>query len=974
MEFVTPWMLLGILSVSIPVIIHLLNRKSARTVEWGAFLFLMDSLMKRRRRVLLEEMLLLACRCLLLALLALALARPFIQPGSQVPWAVVLPMLLLAVTLFGVSFAMWRYPKWRRGLLASSAVLAVLALGAIALERHLNLVRFGHGAQRDVVLVIDGSSSMTMRQGAESNFERALAEAETYIQNASRGTAFGLIVGGPVPQVMTPVPITDRRELLALLDELRPAQGTMQMMGTLTASAVCLASGSNPTKQIVVIGDGQAIGWHLDSPERWKVMASILEQLPSKPQIVWRTLPLPASIRNAALVDLALSRDVVGTDREVDIRVSLMNTGSEAVTPQEVTLKVGETTLSNRSVNQLEGGASQTVTFRHRFTQPGAHVVTATVVADDDLPADDSATRVVHVIDALNVLVVDGNPSGLAFDRGSAYLSLALRPETQEALDRSRPAAASPEPEQDAERGFLVKPEVIDAPRIGQRDGFADCGVVILADVPRLPDAAAERLARFVSQGGGLLIAPGARAQPDFYNRWAFQGETVLPLPLLEFAAAASETNRPSLAPTSFTHEALRNLRTGSDLGRVLAARWWRMDEGPAAVRVAGRFDNGDPFLAVRRFGRGTVALTALPFDLTASELPSRGSFVPLVHELAYHLANPTVAELNLQPTEGATLLMSAGGRQGAPEDRGLQGAYYTEKGFRGRMFARIDPQIDFRWGGGSPMPKIPSDRFSVRWSGSLLPRDDGSYRVWAEADDQVAVWLNGRQAGRMDLKGGERYDLLVEFNEDQGEAMVRLLWESDRLPASVIPQPNLSPVRPLSNADALAGEPTEIEGPNEVVFNGKFVQTEEGVALRIARSLVPGLYHVRVPEILRERLAPVLADGQTIPFSVVSGIGESELAAMTSQELDFLRDHVDLLTATQEEDVRKALVGETFGKEIWRMLAYAALLLMMLEIFLTRWIAIQRRTGEEETVAFEEEAPEGSASFQQHLDAIRNL
>ncbi len=131
MQFLNAWLLFGLLAVSIPVVIHLLNRKTARRVPWGAIQFLLDSMVSRRRRVLLEEMLLLACRCLLLALLALAIARPFVPAGSTVPWMVVLPLALLAITFFGVSFAMWRYPRWRRGLMLASILMALLAAGTV---------------------------------------------------------------------------------------------------------------------------------------------------------------------------------------------------------------------------------------------------------------------------------------------------------------------------------------------------------------------------------------------------------------------------------------------------------------------------------------------------------------------------------------------------------------------------------------------------------------------------------------------------------------------------------------------------------------------------------------------------------------------------------------------------------------------------------------------------------------------------
>ena len=379
MEFVNVWMLLGLIAVAVPVVIHLLNRKSGKTVEWGAWRFLLNSMMQRRRKVLLEEMLLMACRCLVVALLALALARPFIQPTSRVPWIVVMPMILLAIAAFGVSFAMWRYPTWRRRLVLASALLAGLSAAAILFERKLNLNRFGRGAARDVVVILDGSSSMTLLQGAESNFDIARKEAAELIKAAPRSTAFGILVGGPVPLPLTPALLTNKREVFAALDTARPSQGTMRTQGCLTAAAVMLAGGANPVKQIVIIGDGQAAGWDAGATDRWKVIQTVFGQLTTPPPVIWRTLPLPASVRNMAVTGIAPSREVIGTDREVTFRVTVANSGTEAVTPREVRLAVEGKTLSSHSVGQLEPGATQTVSFRHRFETRGPQTVTATV-------------------------------------------------------------------------------------------------------------------------------------------------------------------------------------------------------------------------------------------------------------------------------------------------------------------------------------------------------------------------------------------------------------------------------------------------------------------------------------------------------------------------------------------------------------------------------------------------------------------
>jgi hypothetical protein len=100
----------------------------------------------------------------------------------------------------------------------------------------------------------------------------------------------------------------------------------------------------------------------------------------------------------------------------------------------------------------------------------------------------------------------------------------------------------------------------------------------------------------------------------------------------------------------------------------------------------------------------------------------------------------------------------------------------------------------------------------------------------------------------------------------------------------------------------------------------------------------------------------------------VRSDIGESDLTVLSQADQDAIRQYVDLATATKAEDMAKAVGGQSFGSEIWRMLAYATLLLLIAEIFLTRWIALQRKTGEQEVVDLKTDAPTQSDSFLEQL------
>src|SRR5688500_19438310 len=76
MSFLNPIMLFGIAAVSVPIIIHLLNRRKFQKVVWAAMRFIKTSVEQNQRRMRVEDLILLALRCLLLALLAFALARP----------------------------------------------------------------------------------------------------------------------------------------------------------------------------------------------------------------------------------------------------------------------------------------------------------------------------------------------------------------------------------------------------------------------------------------------------------------------------------------------------------------------------------------------------------------------------------------------------------------------------------------------------------------------------------------------------------------------------------------------------------------------------------------------------------------------------------------------------------------------------------------------------------------------------------
>nr|WP_252863414.1 PA14 domain-containing protein [Paenibacillus riograndensis] len=147
-----------------------------------------------------------------------------------------------------------------------------------------------------------------------------------------------------------------------------------------------------------------------------------------------------------------------------------------------------------------------------------------------------------------------------------------------------------------------------------------------------------------------------------------------------------------------------------------------------------------------------------------------------------------------------------------APADNGLQAEYFSNMQLSGApAVVRADAVLDFNWRLGSPDAAIPTDFFSVRWSGKIKPLYSETYQIYTTSDDGVRVWVNGtlvidswmkqsgtERTGSISLQAGQLYDIKVEYYENQGDAKARLMWESpsqvkETVPASALFLPSAS-------------------------------------------------------------------------------------------------------------------------------------------------------------------------------------
>ncbi len=141
----------------------------------------------------------------------------------------------------------------------------------------------------------------------------------------------------------------------------------------------------------------------------------------------------------------------------------------------------------------------------------------------------------------------------------------------------------------------------------------------------------------------------------------------------------------------------------------------------------------------------------------------------------------------------------------------GLRGEYFNNVSLGGTpTLTKLDAIIDFDFGGNSPAPGINNDNFSVRWSGKVKPPVTANYRFATISDDGVRLWINDRLVINnwtahgaatdvsevIKLVRGQSYDIRLEYFDQGGDAVIKLLWS--RLPglpnAAIIPAAYLIP------------------------------------------------------------------------------------------------------------------------------------------------------------------------------------
>lgn len=641
-ELLNPWMLLGLAGVALPVIAHLLSKKKYDIVSWGAMQFL-ELGQETRRRVWLEDLWLLLLRMALIAWLAFALARP------------------------------WVSASW---------------LGEI-----------GPQPNRDVVLIVDGSYSMAWEATSVTPQQQAVRWIDKFLDDLKPGDTVTLLEAREQVRILIDPPTRDVNRVREVLKNLPPPTSTANLPEGLVSAVKLLSRTNHLRREVVLLTDGQAHGWHADDANVWLRLDDLTKQSSVSPHL-WvvnvldtaNELSAPAGSErlNFHVERLQPSRELTVPGFPVRFQTRVRYSGGATAVTRNVHFEVDGQRLADRTVSvSLAPGGEANIEFEHRFEAIGSHLVRTSLDADD-LPTDNSSEAVVSVAEALSVLIVDGDPRAEAVQGETFFLRAALaatgnetpwvKPTVVKWADWSpvvptKTTTDKPSKQQPATNARSAPQSLPPAnPNVTEieRNGLDQFAVIVLANVPRLSDSQFAALADFVRRGGGLGIALGNQADKPQLNTQLFaleKGLLNVALSEIEFEPPEQREQGTFIANATLEAPWLQRFRAerGAALTTARFNRWWKVELNDNALNAAAapkeqppteqldtelvindrqpalvlaRLQTGAPYLIGGQFGRGNVLLLTSPLDADWNSLPTKPDFVPFVHELFFQLAS----------------------------------------------------------------------------------------------------------------------------------------------------------------------------------------------------------------------------------------------------------------------------------------------------------------------------------------------
>jgi hypothetical protein len=594
--------LAGLGLMALPIVIHLLNKRRFRTVEWAAMVFLRRAMEKNRKRLRFEQWTVLAIRCLLIGLVGLALSRPMGCGGE------------------GVGEVLGQ----RTGLLVV----------VIDNSYSMGLVPAGGG----------GGGAGGGREAGVSHLELARRMAERVVrQMGGGGRSVAVVTAGREAGVLLR-PTYDVAAAVEAIGRVELGQGTTDLAGALGVAEELVreAGGVKGSAWVRVFTDGTRSS--LDERSAARVRPVVGRLVGAADVAVYR-LGVEGQ-GNAAAVDLAARGAVVTTRQPAEVVGRWMEAGvaggaavggARAVWDGRGMREVGEVAggedvLRERGFVAGGGGGGGS-------TAEGAVVGTLTVGGGDALAVDDVMRRVFEVRGGVGVWVVAGERGDGGTPTSAGFVAMALMP----------PGAAGGG-EAGGSRSVLVAEVLRDfemADRlsggrltVGAAEASVEMRAVVLSSVGRVSAETAARLKAFVEGGGLLVNFLGEATDADAMNT------AMLPAGLLPGAIGGrverggeggDDAAGFEMGAAGLTHPLMAVFRGVENVGldRARVRGYWKLDAGEKVERVLSYRPTGDAAILAHAVGRGRViTVTTSGGGDGWNDLPAKPAFVPLVNEL----------------------------------------------------------------------------------------------------------------------------------------------------------------------------------------------------------------------------------------------------------------------------------------------------------------------------------------------------
>jgi len=582
-SFVSPLALWGLILASAPIIIHLLNRRRFKVVEWAAMEFLLASSRKNNRRIRIEQLILLALRVFLIMLLVLIIARPVV----------------------------------RRRALASLA------------ER-----------RRFALLVFDTSMSMGYRDGSLTAYDRGLAFAEELMGSLREGDTWALVaaVGHGKAIVQEPSFDLDAARAAVARDRLPLSDAGSSLPRALEAAEEILTRAPEGARDVYVVTDLQRASWLGPGGTMAQEDAERAKRLASLGRFVVVDVG-PESPTNLAVTSLATEGALVVAGGETVLRAEIANFGPDTASGVGVHFLVDGFRQQKTPARAIPPGGTAPIEFRHTFRSPGIH--TASIELDaDSLPRDDRRSLALDVRESVNVLLVDGEPGTEAFSGETDYLRRSLRPGDAAGLSLFQPEVVTVEglsgadlPRYDAV--VLANVERLSDPAAATLESYVRRGGALLVFLGERVDRAFYNRVLY-RDGRGLLPCSLGNPVGDANDRKqaVHISDDLGTHPFLRLFREQKIIRLGS--PFFFRYCRLEGIVGGASLPRAGAVGGASL---PRDARVVCRFDGGAPAIVDGALDKGRVVVFASTADDAWNDMPAWPAYLTLMQEVLTQVA-----------------------------------------------------------------------------------------------------------------------------------------------------------------------------------------------------------------------------------------------------------------------------------------------------------------------------------------------